>query len=230
MSINWLYVTPSYHSDVDITKALSLQWLPMITAVSKITGSFIICSKASLTTSQTTNNSSSALLARWKSNPPVNGESHHKGPLIRKVFQVMASSCLRTLDLYSLLHHISNAIYISNKPVTSKSPVTLTCAIMWCCVKDYDIMRPYTPGNSLIEKSCARFMGPTWGPSGAGRTQVDPMLAPWFLLSGILSWLFNQPLTPLHRCRVVRLKYQMHLLKILPQPSKICYSMNLNIL
>ena len=32
----------------------------------------------------------------------------------------------------------------------------------------------------------ARFMGPTWGPSGAGRTQVGLMLAPWTLLSGYL--------------------------------------------
>ena len=32
----------------------------------------------------------------------------------------------------------------------------------------------------------ARFMGPTWGPSGAVRTQVGPMLAPWTLLSGTL--------------------------------------------
>ena len=32
----------------------------------------------------------------------------------------------------------------------------------------------------------ARFMGPTWGPSGADRTQVSPMLAPWTLLSGII--------------------------------------------
>ena len=30
----------------------------------------------------------------------------------------------------------------------------------------------------------ARFMGPTWGPSGADRTQVGPMFAPWILLSG----------------------------------------------
>ena len=29
-----------------------------------------------------------------------------------------------------------------------------------------------------------RFMGPTWGPSRANRTQVGPMLAPWILLSG----------------------------------------------
>ena len=31
----------------------------------------------------------------------------------------------------------------------------------------------------------ARFMGPTWGPSGADRTHVGPMLAPWTLISGI---------------------------------------------
>ena len=30
----------------------------------------------------------------------------------------------------------------------------------------------------------ARFMGPTWGPSGSDRAQVGPMLAPWTLLSG----------------------------------------------
>ena len=33
----------------------------------------------------------------------------------------------------------------------------------------------------------ARFMGPTWGPSGADRTQVGPMSAPWTLLSGMYS-------------------------------------------
>ena len=32
----------------------------------------------------------------------------------------------------------------------------------------------------------ARFMGPLWGPSGADRTQVGPMLAPWTLLSGMV--------------------------------------------
>ena len=32
----------------------------------------------------------------------------------------------------------------------------------------------------------ARFMGPTWGPSGADRTQMGPMLSPWTLLSGRL--------------------------------------------
>ena len=38
----------------------------------------------------------------------------------------------------------------------------------------------------LFEKTSliARFMGLTWGPSGADRTQVGPMLAPWNLLFG----------------------------------------------
>ena len=30
----------------------------------------------------------------------------------------------------------------------------------------------------------ARFMGPSWVPSGADRTQMGPMLAPWTVLSG----------------------------------------------
>ena len=30
-------------------------------------------------------------------------------------------------------------------------------------------------------------MGPTWGPYGADRTQVGPILAPWTLLSGIAT-------------------------------------------
>ena len=36
----------------------------------------------------------------------------------------------------------------------------------------------------LMAPLIARFMGPTWGPSGTDRTQVGRMLAPWTLLSG----------------------------------------------
>ena len=39
---------------------------------------------------------------------------------------------------------------------------------------------------SWVPSLIARFMGPTWGPSGADRTQVGPMLAPWTLLSGFI--------------------------------------------
>ena len=45
----------------------------------------------------------------------------------------------------------------------------------------------------------ARFMKPIWGPPGADRTQVSPMLPPWTLLSGthFCSWVisvhYNEP-------------------------------------
>ena len=38
----------------------------------------------------------------------------------------------------------------------------------------------------LMATQTAKFMGPTWGPSGSCRPQMGPMLAPWTLLSGYL--------------------------------------------
>ena len=40
--------------------------------------------------------------------------------------------------------------------------------------------------RSYIPSLIARFMGSTWGPPGADRTLVGPMLAPWTLLSGLM--------------------------------------------
>ena len=61
----------------------------------------------------------------------------------------------------------------------------------WQCLRERKRDSPQYPlmvmvvsvlrNTSLI----ARFMGPKWGPSGADRTQVGPMLAPWTLLSGM---------------------------------------------
>ena len=44
------------------------------------------------------------------------------------------------------------------------------------------------PWRHWVTTLIARYMGPTWGPSGADRTQVSPMMDPWTLLSG---WLFH---------------------------------------
>ena len=41
--------------------------------------------------------------------------------------------------------------------------------------------------GSVISTLIACVMGPTWGPSGADRTQMGPILAPWTLLSDNLS-------------------------------------------
>ena len=63
----------------------------------------------------------------------------------------------------------------------------------------------------------ARFMGPTWGPSGADRTQVGPMLAPWTLLSG---YLFKTPHTSTVRVRYVLLVLLCFVLSLLFLLSK----------
>ena len=43
---------------------------------------------------------------------------------------------------------------------------------------------------SRIISQLAKFMGPTWGPTGSCRPQMGPMLAPWTLLSGLPSFWF----------------------------------------
>ena len=39
---------------------------------------------------------------------------------------------------------------------------------------------------NFIVSQITKFMGPTWGPPGSCRPQMDPMLTPWTLLSGII--------------------------------------------
>ena len=64
------------------------------------------------------------------------------------------------------------------------------------CICEYLLKLPYYYQHEhvckiyrLTETSLiARFMGSTWGPSGADRSQVGPKLAPWTLLFGILSF------------------------------------------
>ena len=41
----------------------------------------------------------------------------------------------------------------------------------------------------------ARFMAPAWGPSGADRTQMGPMLVPWTLLSGWCWFSYTSSIT-----------------------------------
>ena len=44
---------------------------------------------------------------------------------------------------------------------------------------------PYTAWS--IASQIIKFMGPTWGPPGSCRPQMDPMLVPWTLLSGMTA-------------------------------------------
>ena len=66
----------------------------------------------------------------------------------------------------------------------------------WCCNPTRIGISGHKLGLDMDMMSeatlIARFVGPTWGPSGADRTQVGPMLAPWTLLSGNV-WRFTDP-------------------------------------
>ena len=58
--------------------------------------------------------------------------------------------------------------------------------------KTFPSVNSFFPWNSdstvsNVPSLITRFMGLTWDPSGADRTQVGPMLTPWTLLSGLLS-------------------------------------------
>ena len=59
--------------------------------------------------------------------------------------------------------------------------------VLWFCLcprcTDLTVGNGWYGKHTLI----AKFMGPTWGPHGAGRTQVGPLLATWTLLSGLTS-------------------------------------------
>ena len=48
----------------------------------------------------------------------------------------------------------------------------------------HDMWRTFVVTTLLPQ--IARFIGPTWDPPGACRTQLGPMLAPWTLLSGLI--------------------------------------------
>ena len=68
--------------------------------------------------------------------------------------------------------------------VVGNWPHLWTPVLACMCRKKHSIRQilyAWKYGISLI----ARFMGPTWGPSGADRTQVGPMLAAW---TGMVSY------------------------------------------
>ena len=60
------------------------------------------------------------------------------------------------------------------------------CSISWANTCVLSVILKIDPNCHQAGSQIAKFMGPTWGPSGVDRTQVGLMLAPWSLLSGVL--------------------------------------------
>ena len=71
-----------------------------------------------------------------------------------------------------------------------------------CAVSQGYHFSPMPASLRYATSPIARFMGPTWGPPGADRTQVGPMLATWTLLYGIwilVIWITHSKLNPCHQ-------------------------------
>ena len=84
-------------------------------------------------------------------------------------------------------------------------------AIQWAALQSPHAKCVTTLASKQECALIARFMGPTWGPSGADRTQVGPLLAPRTLLSGAI--LPPCPIIPnLLQCRRYELMC-LHLLR-----------------
>ena len=98
----------------------------------------------------------------------------------------------RLITKVSRMSIITTAYWHAYTPmILRRLSTTKKESIAWCSV----ILAYGLSLMWVMSTMIARFMGPTWGPSGADRTQVGPMLAPWTLLSGYgsskpqcLSW------------------------------------------
>ena len=98
----------------------------------------------------------------WKSLITI---STSKAPVILSLFEVSMTSCI--------------VIGIKARQFINNTKRIIAITSLYRCV-----FAACTYSKLVVHTLIARFIRPTWGPSGADRTQVGPMLAPWTLLSG----------------------------------------------
>ena len=95
---------------------------------------------------------------------------------------------------------------INHEPLwLTKLALVLVHGIHYICIKLWNVLSGHILISSKLYSMIARFMGPTWGPSGANRTPVSPMSAPWTLLSGFVKVVCDVMYIPtctsvLHQC------------------------------
>ena len=92
------------------------------------------------------------------------------------IFPLRIQSFVSKIKSISWYEAVSSGLFPSPKDSQTQS-----CVAHYPHPLRYNLCVP--DSLSLI----ARFMGPTWGPSEADRTQVGPMLALWTLLSGMFT-------------------------------------------
>ena len=86
-------------------------------------------------------------------------------------------------NLYNHNCYDHNCFPIATTTTATATPGATATAIATTTTTTIITTTTTTTTTTLI----ARFIGPTWGPCGADRTQVGPMLAAWTLLFGY-SW------------------------------------------
>ena len=100
---------------------------------------------------------------------------------------VVCQPCLGLLSWHNACHVVKSLRLIWTSDTRKK--------IYGCVVfKWFDLMIRVQNSSPIIDRhgsklQIAKFMGPTWGPPGSCRPQMDPMLAPWTLLSGALFYI-----------------------------------------
>ena len=118
--------------------------------------------------------------------------------LLAYMYTLPCSICM--LSLFLLLSDNSCdqlMLFVLLYPTQNKSYVMLCYVVMFPLTKGqqrvicFHVMTPLCGYTDNVGPQVARFVGPTWGPTGADKTHVGPMLAPWALLSGTpchLTW------------------------------------------
>ena len=101
----------------------------------------------------------------------------------------------RRYFLLSIILFTGTSIYRFSGPRHPTVVVRATVLVAYHVVK---YLHSHEARTSICARSAnemqsliGRFMGPTWGPSGADRSQVGPMGAQWTLLSG-MTWTEHQ--------------------------------------
>ena len=108
----------------------------------------------------------STLVALCEGNRPVTGGSPTKGHWCRKPFHLMTSSREQGAEIHPHMYSMYHAI------------CTWFYSLLCLDFIHITIFSSFSSWNIFIVHGAN--MGPTWGSSGADRTQVGPMLAPHF--------------------------------------------------
>ena len=137
----------------------------------------------------------SALLAICAGNSPVPGELPTQRPVTRSFdiyFDLPLNKKLSKQSWGWWLEKLSLLLWRHRNDThrDTRIHVYMTNFANVCGVEGTDILT--APACHYFSEAAeykkitqrARFVGPTWGPSGSCRPQVGPMLAPWTLLSG----------------------------------------------